>query len=174
MAGVIVGATQVPLVAGARAVASARGHTVSTLAAGCFPLRSKRPPPALFVILFRHAARSYAGDLTGEVVRLPGHSERTEQRHAPLDPLAWLTDVNHTDTLTREVEGLARGRHPNKHIEASITHAETKGWRVVAGGRSAHLEGCSAVRTTTPSAAAVSSAGWAWPRLREARRTTRT
>ena len=34
-----------------------------------------------------------------------------------------------------------RKKHPNKHIEAALAHAEAAGWRIKVGGGSAHAWG---------------------------------
>ncbi len=36
---------------------------------------------------------------------------------------------------------MARNKHPNKHIEAALRYAESKDWRVVESGKSAHAWG---------------------------------
>jgi len=56
---------------------------------------------------------------------------------------------------------MSRRRHPNKEIEAAVAYAESKGWRYVKAGKSAHVwcrlycefadrEGCRVSVNSTP------------------------
>ena len=79
--------------------------------------------------------------MVGEAVA-PAHRGRLVG-HRWLSPWTqeWLTHVNHMGRLAKEAVRLARGRHPNKHVEVAIRYAESRNWRVVPAGKSAHAWG---------------------------------
>lgn len=60
---------------------------------------------------------------------------------------------------------MTRPKHPNKEIEAAVAHAESKGWRYKAAGKSAHCWGRLLCPDATPAGCQMSV--WSTPRSPE-------